>query len=308
MAYRLQIEDDQLAASLRDAIREQIRHAADCLRTGKDRDPVEAVHEARKSIKKARSALRLARRPVGGRTYRAEMRALRDVGRELSGSREADVMVQTLDKLTDRAVGRIPKTGLKTLRAQLAEQAQRSRAGATRNRAVLARRLEEIDERAQAWPLDGCDWPAVRKAMRRSYRAGRRGLGAIEQDPTTEGLHEWRKRVKDLWYHQRLVRDLWPELMKREASEAHELTEILGDDHDLAVLRAMLVEDRDAAATTPADLEPLVEAIDARRAELLAEARRLGRRLYAERPKAYAARLDGYRDSLAAGSEVPVAA
>jgi CHAD domain-containing protein len=308
MAYRLQIEDDQLAASLRDAIREQIRHAADCLRAGKDRDPVEAVHEARKSIKKARSALRLARRSLGGRTYRAEMRALRDVGRELSGSREADVMVQTLDKLTDRAVGRVPETGLKTLRAQLAEQAQRSRAGATRNRAVLARRLEEIDERAQAWPLDGCDWPAVRKAMARSYRAGRRGLGAIEQDPTTEGLHEWRKRVKDLWYHQRLVRDLWPELMKREASEAHELTDIIGDDHDLAVLRAMLVEDRDAAAATPADLGPLVEAIDERRAELLAEARRLGRRLYAERPKAYAARLDGYRDSLAAGSEVPVAA
>jgi CHAD domain-containing protein len=308
MAYRLQIDDDGLADSLRDAIREQIQQAAECVRVRKNRDPVESVHEARKSIKKARSALRLARGPLGSKAYRAEMRALRDVGRELSGSREADVMVQTLDKLTERAVGRVPKAGLKTLRKHLAEQAQRSRAASTRERAVLARRLTEIDERAQAWPLDGYDWRAARKAMRRSYRAGRRGLAAIEQEPTAEALHEWRKRVKDLWYHQRLVRDLWPELMKREASEAHELTDILGDDHDLAVLRAMLAEDSGAAAATPADLEPLLEAIDERRAELLAAARRLGRRLYAERPKAYAARLDAYRDSLAAGHEVPAAA
>jgi CHAD domain-containing protein len=308
MAYRLQLDDDLLATSLRHAIREQIQHAAGSVRARKDRDPVEAVHEARKSIKKARSALRLARASMGRKAYRAEMRALRDVGRELSGAREADVMVQTLDKLTERAVGRIPEAGLKTLRAHLVEESERSRVASTRRRAMLARRLEAIDRQAEEWALDGFDWPAARKAMKRSYRAGRRGLATVEDAPTTEGMHEWRKRVKDLWYHQRLVRDVWPELMKRQASEAHELTDILGDDHDLALLRAMVAGDRGAAALTPADLEPLVEAIDERRAELLAEARRLGRRLYAERPKAYAARLDAYRDSLAAAREVPLAA
>jgi CHAD domain-containing protein len=210
-------------------------------------------------------------------------------------------MVQTLDALAERVVGRVPEAALKTLLARFAEQAERARVASPRQRALLARRLTAVEERVGDWPLDGYDWPAARSAMKRSYRAGRSGLAKMEAAPTTDDLHEWRKRVKDLWYHQRLVRDLWPEVMKPQASEAHRLSELLGDDHDLAVLRALVVEDRGAPAVTPADLEPLVEAIDERRGELLAEARRLGRQLYAERPKAFAARLDAYR-----GAPVPV--
>ena len=49
-------------------------------------------------------------------------------------------------------------------------------------------------------------------------------------------MHEWRKRVKDLWYHCLLLQDAWKPVMSALADEAHELSDRLGDDHDLAVL------------------------------------------------------------------------
>ncbi len=109
------------------------------------------------------------------------------------------------------------------------------------------------------------------KAFRRSNR-----------EPTTAGLHAWRKRVKDLWYQQRLLEATWPGVAKAQAKEAKRLSKLLGSDHDLAVL---------ADAVADPELRVL---IDERRAELLVEARALGRRVYAERPEAFARRVHRY--------------
>ena len=112
----------------------------------------------------------------------------------------------------------------------------------------------------------------------------------MRDDPTPEAVHKWRKRVKDLWYHLRLLGDMWPEALKGAADEAHELSDLLGDHHDLTVLaeeiRASANGDRDAAA--------LLELTERRQAELLEASIPLGERLYAEKPKQFSARLSAY--------------
>jgi CHAD domain-containing protein len=204
------------------------------------------------------------------------------------------VMVATLDKLRDPATGHVSAKAMDEFRRHLGEQAQGSRVASGRRRTALVRELRTLEQRVEQWPLGDVDWDVARAAMQRSYRAGRKAFRRADADPAVENLHEWRKRVKDLWYHHRLTRDLWPEVMKPYADAAHELSELLGDDHDLAVLRGLVAESRGPAAVTPADLDPLVAVIDERRAELLEQARALGRRLYAERPKAFGARFDAY--------------
>ena len=89
--------------------------------------------------------------------------------------------------------------------------------------------------------------------------------------PTDETLHEWRKRVKDLWYVLDILQPIRPAFTKRRGEEAHKLADDLGDDHDLAVLRQVLsdLEDRHGVHAARDVILPL---IDRRRAELQQDA------------------------------------
>ena len=110
----------------------------------------------------------------------------------------------------------------------------------------------------------------------------------MRANPSDEGVHEWRKRAKDLWYDLRVLRELWPAVLGETADQAHELADRLGDHHDLAVLGADL-ETRDV--TEPEAIRVLIER---RQEELLASAVALGERLYAEKPKAFGKRMKSY--------------
>lgn len=296
MAYRLSIDDD-VPRSVRGCAREQLGSAVGRLeRAGED--PVVAVHEARKHIKKTRALLRLARPAIGDRAYRRENDALRDAGLALSGTRDADVLVLTAASLAEHAAGRLPAETFELLGAALAAEASRGHDANGAAAAALAPALEALraaERRAESWPLDKAGWEDVLAGVARAYERGGAAFAAARAEPTPESLHAWRKRAKDLWYHQRLLAPAWPAVLCAQAEEAHLLSELLGDDHDLAVLAARL---RDETA-------PLAPAVDAERAELLAlvahrsdelraAATRLGRRAYAESPKAFVRRLRRY--------------
>ena len=111
-----------------------------------------------------------------------------------------------------------------------------------------------------------------------------------ESAPSEENFHQWRKRAKDLWYDLRILHGAWPEILGATAEEAHRLSDLLGDHHDLAVLR----EDLGSRRFSNEDSEALAAAISSREAELAGDAFELGHRLYAEKPKAFRARLRAY--------------
>ena len=99
-----------------------------------------------------------------------------------------------------------------------------------------------------------------------------------------------RKRVKDLWYQLRLIRDADKHVLGALADHAHDLSDHLGDDHDLALLREEVQRRLDAFAS-PADQRHLLQEIDQRRGELQFAAISLGERIYAEKPKKFTNRL-----------------
>jgi CHAD domain-containing protein len=145
--------------------------------------------------------------------------------------------------------------------------------------------LSQARARVVDWPLEDDSFDAIEPGLRRMYRSGRREWRAMRKEPTIEGLHEWRKRTKELWYDHELLRPLWKPVMKAVAGEAHDLSDLLGDDHDLAVLLEWAQEHADPAPE-------LVEAGDARRRELQEQALELGARLYADRTKVFVRRLE----------------
>ncbi|HKG35769.1 MAG TPA: CHAD domain-containing protein [Solirubrobacterales bacterium] len=130
-----------------------------------------------------------------------------------------------------------------------------------------------------------------RRACGAPMRAGAGRLKALRSDPSDEAVHELRKRVKDLWYHLRLLRNAWPGALDEAAEQAHEISALLGDHRDLAMLAERA---RRSAALSDRDLESLEARIGAAQEELLSAAGPIARRLYAEEPKAFTRRLGIY--------------
>jgi len=258
------------------------------------------VHEARKDLKKARSLLRLARPGLPGDVYRRENGALRATGRSLSGARDADVLVKTVADLGERYAGQLPEAQFAALGAGLASAAAEARASAGDDVAADAvATLDAVAARVGDWPLERCDHDTLVHGATRAYRRGRTALAAVEKTPSVERLHDLRKRVKDLWYHGRLLEEAWPRVVKAQSKAAHDLADLLGDDHDLAVLAERV--ERGVATDAPIDDEAVLGLIARRRAELQAEAMPIARRLYAEPQKAFRGRLREY--VRAAGAE-----
>jgi hypothetical protein len=72
------------------------------------------------------------------------------------------------------------------------------------------------------------------------------------------------------------------------AGTADEIAELLGADHDLAVLREKVIGE---PVLSPEAHQALLDRIDERRSGHQQEAIRLGRRLYAEKPSSLTQRL-----------------
>src|ERR1700690_3624886 len=98
MAYRFE-NDETVREGFARCAREQLDHAIGELSDHLTKDPVEAVHSARKALKKERSLLRLVRGSMPAPQRRRENRALRDAARALSATRDAAAMIDTLDQL-----------------------------------------------------------------------------------------------------------------------------------------------------------------------------------------------------------------
>jgi CHAD domain-containing protein len=261
------------------------------------------VHGARKDLKRLRACLRLTRDALGEETYERESTTFRMAGRRLSGTRDAQVLVETLDALAGRFADELPATLTADLRARLQGEHEHALAALQEDEAAIGRTLEELGEartRTAGWTLDADGFAALAPGLRRIYRQGRKRMDAAAQEPTDERLHDARKRVKDLWHAAQLVRPAAPKRLKRLSARAHRLADLLGDDHDLAVLRAYAAGHPQSFADESAR-QALLTVLDRRRAALQRRAFKLGDELYDQAPKRFVAAIErGWRKRAAA--------
>jgi CHAD domain-containing protein len=281
MGYTLR-RDETIEEGTRRIAAEQITGA---LRSIDVDDPDVAVHEVRKGCKKLRALLRLMRDAFGPE-HEKENTRFREIGRRLSEFRDRGVRVETYQKLgalfpEHRAVcAEIERLCVLERSAQEVAQLR-----------ALAETVVDLGAAltdVETWSIGGRGFEAIEPGLKRSYRKARRALPTCAEDVTSEHLHEWRKRVKDCWYHVRLLTPVWEPAMSWLRSELSALAKALGEEHDLAVLRSDLVESTHAGARS------LVEPIDEHRERLREEVRGQGERIFAERPRGLIRRIAVY--------------
>src|SRR5262245_18163585 len=100
MSFQLQ-PDESLRKSLRRIVRHQMDAVMEELQGTPKGPRDEAVHEARKSLKKIRAVLRLVRPVIGEKAYRRENTCFRDAARPLTEVRDARILRETFDKLVE---------------------------------------------------------------------------------------------------------------------------------------------------------------------------------------------------------------
>src|SRR5260370_10217797 len=236
MASRLK-HSESVPEGVKRIAREEIRSAVQYLRGkgGVSRD--EAIHEARKSIKKTRALLRLVRFDLGD-VYASESARLRDAGQKLSPLRDLGALITTLDELKRRQGKTLGKAPLTSMRRALVLHRKHVEAemGIQDLMDGVAASLGLTLRSVRSWPLERDGFAALKPGLEKTFRAGKKALRAAQKHGSREKFHEWRKRVKDHWYHVRLLENLWSDVMKGYEETLKELEDAIAEDLKLAML------------------------------------------------------------------------
>ncbi len=325
------LEGEPLTDGLRRMALSQLDLAIDLLAgAGGTLAAATSVHETRKALKRLRALIGLLRAELGEREFAREDALLRDAGLRLAGARDAEVLVATLDELVRNNPKKLAhRGGVARLRRQLV--AERDRATErTRDdawaRAQVVGELRALRGRVEAWSFphrEGIE--SVEDGLRRIYRQGRRRRrrAARGKGANSLAMHHWRKRVKDLRYAAAMLDRRDPgargialasarsghghhhghgeaAYIRRLARRADELGELLGEEHDLALLAGRLRAGAKGGGGPRLKLgassrKALLKVIAKRRRRLRRSALEQGMLLYRRTPDAFMRRVsDAY--------------
>ena len=252
-------------------------------------DNVQAgVHEARKSLKKTRALLRLARPVIGKKRFRRWNRETRDIARSIAPPRDVEALIETVDLLIpDQAFARN-----RPLLVATKDLLLKDKKNAFHELEVISLNnvTERLDRAIGEWrtaDLPEASFEDLAKGFVDGYRRGRQGLRLALKKNNTFYFHEWRKDVQLGWRHGQLLTLVWPEAFAPRIRLAQEISHLLGLDHDLGALLAYLELNRKVFKKQK-NLKGLHKKFRFDTQNLRIELRQLavdrGRRLYAFKP------------------------
>jgi CHAD domain-containing protein len=208
-------------------------------------NPHEAIHDARKEFKKIRALVRLFRDEIGDKKYRKANAFYRELGKKMSDARDVTAMLETLDKLQDELDLQLCGEAFDELKNHLSARKSAVSRVQVKHDLLLEQVKAELDDAEDLmakWRIKHDGFEAFAPGLSRTYNRCRKAMKKAYKKKTPEAFHEWRKRAKYLRNEVDYLRKLWVKPMKAQEKELHQLTDYLGDDHDLAVLKSYIRE------------------------------------------------------------------
>ncbi|WOX04118.1 CHAD domain-containing protein [Microbulbifer pacificus] len=250
--------------------REQIVSALDAIT---QQDEPEATHQVRKHCKKMRALMRLVQKTDDSteQLYRFENAHYRGIAEILSGSRDAvslyDALVKQLGREHFPATATLLEARIDTSGAQEALQQAEE---------LLREGQQHIDN----WDLADLGKKDLIRGYARSHRRTFNAANEALEDYDIVRMHTLRKRVKDQWYHTRLLQPLKPKKIGNRRAHLKTLASALGDWRDLRLLCDFLA---DRGEELNGELIPLLDSAQQRLEELRAVIGRECDRLFARK-------------------------
>jgi len=252
------------------------------------------VHDARKCLKRLRSLLVLIRPGLPEPVFLSLTDRVRTIARGLAPARDAHALLDAIDKLGDDDLDPGESTPIRALRAWLHRRRQAAERSLESNTASDAMRglfaLRPAMASLAVYP-DG--FQPVAKGLRESYRSGRKAFTQAFASGSDEDFHEWRKTLQHHWRHMQLLTPCWPFELSARVDAARALSQVLGDDHDIALLR-QLVAAPTMVFASPEDTQTFLKRCRNRHKALRREAETRGARLFVERSRPFVDRIEAY--------------
>lgn len=248
-------------------------------------DPVQAVHDYRRSLRRARAQIALTAPFLHPRVFAWVDGALKRAFQETSALRDHGVLLPTLDVVAPAITDPAATEAIRGLLEAARDHVEGGHAAE-----VLARRERWLAglEPLYAAMIDAeVDADALRGALAASYAFTRRAFRQVYATRRDADLHAWRKAVKGLRYQlELLVNGGFDDLVSAQVAAA-EQTRLLGDVTDVMALvgfvRESKAELRAAGVKAKGVRRELERVIRARTYELL----ELGAPFYMTRPRRF---------------------
>ena len=277
LEFRLRPGEEPASGICRVIAARSAQAAAAVRRAGDSEDSEKHVHEARKSLKKTRSALRLLRGVITDEERQEVNQTCREAAGHLSGARDAEVKLATLAGVVGE--GDQPE-GTGNWRAGLEQEAEGHRGDLTpEGLTEVTRSIEAVARRFRGRELPASE-EEIAGNTGRGYRRGRKAMRKARKSDDPEQFHDWRKRAKDLRYQLEILEPELPSAFTDTRKRAEELADQLGDLHDLDVLAA----DLESRNLTQEDKDRLLELIGDARDRLEQDCFETGRAAYEMKP------------------------
>jgi CHAD domain-containing protein len=290
MAYQFRI-DEPFGRGLRRIARQQLRRIDHLIA---DNPGANAIHDARKGLKRLRALLVLAQPILGKSAWKKEDHRYRNIARGLSAARDRDVLLNLTNRLAKDSRNIEHVRMFTELRECLDHMNGRMARGPAFDAGDLGGKIKAARRALKRLDLGGKRGNFPFEGFERDYGCGRRVLEQVLRKPDIDCLHELRKHVQRHWRHMQLFEASWPSEATARIELAKLASDILGEDHDLSMLRLALRGP--ITETLHLATRQRIDGI-CREAQAHLQSRGLAaaRMLFAERKKALTRRLEVYR-------------
>jgi len=251
------------------------------------RDREEDIHAVRTAIKRVRAILRLIRPAIGDTAFRQENRRLQKTARLLGSMRDAAIGLQTLRGLAMTAgqgKNRIDVCIVHDLFAKHAAMPQMVVEAKTLRATLQA--LQAHRRRLRKLRIVAVDWEAIEKGIGKVCRACRRRMKRAQAGGDDDSFHRWRIRLKNLYYELQFLMPLLRKRMRSQVARLRKVQELIGDDHDIAVLKAVLQSTPERFGGGPA-VKRVVRRLEERSRRLRRASQPLAKKILKEQPRRF---------------------
>jgi CHAD domain-containing protein len=220
----------------------QLTRALEQLRDLGDSRSDEAVHEARRHLKKVRALLRLVQ-PALGDVYHGANKRIGTAGRLLAPVADGRAVVDTIARLKKKYPSRLAPRTLASIESVLAQRVVHIDHKARLDRVLprVASILRSELRQIEMWDLNATGFRAIAPGLEKTVRRARKALARAAAHPTADNHHAWRRRVKDLWFAVRLVEPRCGNGLARIQRQLEALDGYLGEYHNVVLVEQVLM-------------------------------------------------------------------